>query len=300
MSTPYLTLTQFRATGRDVNDQELAQATGQGIDSVSPDGGRVYAGDRYIELDGHNKWFLTLGNRSWYGELKTLEASLYAHAREDGIMDAPPDEEVAFIEEWLTFCRDEGLPDNVSADEMNTHATLNTEQYSYVQNFIRRLDEWSDGRGEEVYKPGDLRKSAEVPTYQFNKATEELMQGLVTEHRQMLAALRQIAKMNATAAMRDIANKTLIDITNDSMEAMAKTHVGDFFQDQLGETLQLDDEHQKLVSQFTLDTVCGESCAFAIDATKKFLQYVSIEPTALSRAEIIDECRQAVTVFMFG
>lgn len=136
----FLTLTEFRATGRDVNQAELEEAAG--TDLGGNEGGRVYVGSLYIEraersASADGCWCLVIMNESWLGPLRTLEALLYAYARTE-ILPKPADEQAAMIDEWRRFCRDEGLA-CVSADEMPTD-TLSGAQRSYVYWFRDRWE----------------------------------------------------------------------------------------------------------------------------------------------------------------
>lgn len=131
----YLTLTEFRATGREVDQAELENVAGTelGLDQ----GGRVYAGGLYIEHHG-DTWHLCIMRDSWLSDhLQTLEAILYGFARVEA-MDKPADQQAAMIDEWQTFCRDEGLQ-CVSADEM-PHESLTDVQLAYVRDYIERWE----------------------------------------------------------------------------------------------------------------------------------------------------------------
>lgn len=137
---PYMTLTQFRATGRDVDAAELEDVAGTELGHDK--GGRVYVGNIYIESHTSEQWALTIMNDSWVGPLKTLEALLYAFAR--GEVLARPQgigaEENALCDEWHTFCVDENL-ECCSADEMRL-SELSATQRSYVRGFIERWRDW--------------------------------------------------------------------------------------------------------------------------------------------------------------
>lgn len=141
-SIPFMTLTEFRASGRDVDADQLAEVAG--LDDFE-DGGRVYAQHFYIERSpkmAGTEWCLNISNQSWIGELAPLEAILYGYARTEGMAD-PPDQEAALIDEFQTFCRDAGLP-QLSADELLLIARfagkISAAQIAYIEDFISRWD----------------------------------------------------------------------------------------------------------------------------------------------------------------
>jgi hypothetical protein len=74
---PHMTLEQFRATGRDVEDLRAVLELAEQFDGPSP--GRVYAGGGYIERFGA-AWCCTIANDSRSGGLANMEAFLYEWA----------------------------------------------------------------------------------------------------------------------------------------------------------------------------------------------------------------------------
>jgi hypothetical protein len=147
---PFMTLTEFRATGRDVDQAELDSITG--TDTGGEDGGRVYCERLYINktlsqrahVGEPDSYCLTIMNDSWVGELRTLEALLYGFARCE-MLPKPEDQVQALIDEWQTFCRDEGL-ECWAAEEMQNHGPINPVQAAYVADFIERWDCWVHGK----------------------------------------------------------------------------------------------------------------------------------------------------------
>lgn len=80
-----MTLTEFRATGRDVAElADILDCAAQ--EAMGP--GRIYMdGGLYIEgTAGH--YTLTIGNQSMAGDLSTLEERLYTFAVSEGYIDA--------------------------------------------------------------------------------------------------------------------------------------------------------------------------------------------------------------------
>lgn len=150
---PFMTLSEFRASGREVNHRELEEVAG--TDLGHEQGGRVYAGRCYIEHYA-DEWALTIMNDSWTGPLKTLEAILYDFARIEVLPRLTgADEEQALIDEWATFCKDEGLP-HIDAQELLHMLMSDLEQYSsadtrqvldaqvaYTRGYIQRWDHWA-------------------------------------------------------------------------------------------------------------------------------------------------------------
>lgn len=142
---PFMTLSEFRASGREVNHRELEEIAG--TDLGHDQGGRAYAhGYLYVEHYA-DEWCLTIMNDSWTGELKTLEAILYGYARIEILPRLTgADEQQALIDEWATFCKDEGL-ECVDAEEM-LHAAikgkliLTSAQRGYLEDFIHRWEQW--------------------------------------------------------------------------------------------------------------------------------------------------------------
>lgn len=73
-----MTLTQFRATGRD--DADLSKTFEYVTDDNGPQPGRVYAGDTsLIHVDG-NSWLMVWGNLQWMDTREVCEAILYIYA----------------------------------------------------------------------------------------------------------------------------------------------------------------------------------------------------------------------------
>jgi hypothetical protein len=138
----FLSLPEFRATGRDVGPAELEEAAGTELEGNI--GGRVY-GDGHLYIERYNGAggslaygaCLTIMNESWVGDLTTLEALLYAFARDEA-MEQPADQQAALIDEWKDFCDHEALVD-YSADEVPLHQ-LNEAQRDYVKQFIARWE----------------------------------------------------------------------------------------------------------------------------------------------------------------
>lgn len=143
----FLTLTEFRATGRDVDQATLEEAAGTDLDGGA--GGRLYVGNLYIERGTDKVWGLTIMNDSWVAPLRTLEALLYAYARTE-ILPAPADEQAALIDEWRTFLLDEGLQPH-SADEMPSEL-LGAAQRSYVRGYIKRWESMERRNAPPAYR----------------------------------------------------------------------------------------------------------------------------------------------------
>lgn len=152
---PFMTLTEFRASGREVNNAELEEIAG--TDLGHNQGGRVYAhGYLYVEHYA-DEWCLTIMNDSWTGPLQTLEAILYGYARVEILPRLPENEEMAALcDEWRTFCRDEGLDcldagemliDRQSAQENATpeDRSMILAQIAYVKDYIQRWDRYELG-----------------------------------------------------------------------------------------------------------------------------------------------------------
>lgn len=83
-----MTLEQFCATGRDVNDIGRDPAVEDEIVDGRP--GRIYNEGLYIERFAGG-WLLTIGNCSEANErLDVLELELYEWARDEGWLDVGP------------------------------------------------------------------------------------------------------------------------------------------------------------------------------------------------------------------
>lgn len=148
----FMTLTEFRASGREVNHRELEEVAG--TDLGHEQGGRAYVGRCYIEHYA-DEWCLTIMNDSWTGPLQTLEAILYGFARVEIFPTLTgEDENQALIDEWQTFCKDEGLP-HIDAEEMlhmlredavradSDGRQRIVAQSAYTRDFIQRWDRWA-------------------------------------------------------------------------------------------------------------------------------------------------------------
>lgn len=135
----FLTLTEFRVTGREVDQATLEEAAGTDLEGA--DGGRLYVGNCYIEGSKADGYCLTIMNESWVAPLHTLEAILYAFARTE-VLPKPDDELTALSQEWRDFCRGEGLA-CVSADEMPMD-DLTGAQRDYIRDFIQRWERASE------------------------------------------------------------------------------------------------------------------------------------------------------------
>lgn len=75
-----MTLTEFRATGRNVAD--LAMIPECAMQEIHGPG-RVYAHGLCIQGRAGD-WYLTIGNDSHSGSLETLESELFAFAQSEG------------------------------------------------------------------------------------------------------------------------------------------------------------------------------------------------------------------------
>lgn len=149
----FMTLSEFRASGREVNNEDLAKVAGMEFDHNQ--GGRVYAYNNvYIEHYA-DEWCLTIMNDSWTGPLKTLEAILYGFARVEIFPTLTgEDEQQALIDEWQTFCKDEGLP-HIDAEELlhmlredavradADGRQLIEAQSAYTRDYIERWEHWA-------------------------------------------------------------------------------------------------------------------------------------------------------------
>lgn len=157
----YMTLTQFRETGRSLDAAELERITGCDL-TGNTHGGRLYAGNTYIErcpnkLTGRLQWQLDIMHSSWTGSLRTLEALLYSFCRTEVFQQLETGEAEfdALVEEWRTFCADEGLW-HVSADEAVTLWRRDNQQQltpaveSYVLQFNERWDRMVQRRASDI------------------------------------------------------------------------------------------------------------------------------------------------------
>ena len=83
-----MTITEFRALGRDVPDLNIYGCT---PDADEPSPGRLYPCGTYIERVDHKKgrWLLTIANDSWLSnDLTDLEVRLYDFAVRECDLDA--------------------------------------------------------------------------------------------------------------------------------------------------------------------------------------------------------------------
>lgn len=153
LGVPFMTLSEFRASGREVNNAELEEAAG--CELGHNQGGRVY-GHGYLYIEHYaDEWCLTIMNDSWTGPLKTLEAILYGYARVEILPHLKgEDEQQALIDEWQTFCKDEGLP-HIDAEELlhmlredavradADGRQLIEAQSAYTRDYISRWEHWA-------------------------------------------------------------------------------------------------------------------------------------------------------------
>ena len=79
----FMTVEQFRATGRDVVDLG-AEIPGQDLEGQS---GRIYHGGAYLMLQVDGQWSLILGNEEYWEPLWALEERLYLWARDEGYFE---------------------------------------------------------------------------------------------------------------------------------------------------------------------------------------------------------------------
>lgn len=93
-----MTLDEFRATGRDVQDVTKVH----GWESFDAAAGRVYHGDLVIEGTEAEGWCLTVGGDTKTGKLPALESELYDYGVLEGIVtaEAPPGTLVAPPPRW--------------------------------------------------------------------------------------------------------------------------------------------------------------------------------------------------------
>jgi len=83
-----MTITEFRALGRDVPDLNIYGCT---PDADEPSPGRLYPCNTYIQRVDHKKgrWLLVLGNQDWLtNDLTDLEVRLYDWAIGECDLDA--------------------------------------------------------------------------------------------------------------------------------------------------------------------------------------------------------------------
>lgn len=78
-----MTLEQFRATGRDVDDL-AAEHPGLDLDGIA---GRIYVGPSGPYVERHDDgWHLILGNSEYVGSLAELEPLLYDWAASEDLL----------------------------------------------------------------------------------------------------------------------------------------------------------------------------------------------------------------------
>lgn len=137
-----MNISEFRATGKDVEDLSEFGSTDESIP------GRRYAAGLYIERVDHpkGKWQLTIGNSGWLSDdLAKLEEELFQFGESEGALNTEPDPndiQPLLCDLLRTFARVNGL-EFQSAGDMRATLPMDA-HYNHRNQWLNKYSELWD------------------------------------------------------------------------------------------------------------------------------------------------------------